>query len=89
MKKLDKLLKSYGKERCKTIVLYTWLLPCSYCCKKIIKELRRVQAECIIVYTSKMQDVTDGQEKKIVKDLEGAGIHVKNESYNQKLQTMD
>jgi hypothetical protein len=74
----DVLLRKYRSSTCQTIVLYTWLLPCARCTRKIKDKLGwgRQQARVVIVYTSKMQGVTEYHAREIVSDLEAAGITV-------------
>lgn len=64
------------------IVLYTWLLPCDYCTRQILKTLARetLQHDVILVYTSKMPEVSDEEEKYTVSTLRGSGITVKREA---------
>lgn len=86
---LSTLISNYSLP-CKSIVLYTWFLPCINCKDKIINTLSpyiRSEHQVILAYTIKMKDITDEESTLIVKDLEKAGITVKKVEYPQRLQS--
>ena len=61
MEKFDLLMSRYqlsGLLPCKSIVLYTWLLPCSQCTDKIIKKLEShaKNLRVVLLYTSKEKE---------------------------------
>lgn len=102
--KLDKLMAKFGEEKCKTIVLYTWLLPCDSrpnrkdCKATIIEKLGpwAKSKAVILVYTSKMSGdesgenpgVSDKKETEIVRDIEANNIRVLKEIYYTTLQPL-
>ena len=93
MDKLDLLMsryKSSGLPPCKSIVLYTWLLPCSQCTQRIIATLvshiLEERYKVILIYTSKMRDVSAMEAGRIVGDLRMAGITVIQEAYDERVQ---
>lgn len=84
--KLDTLMNAFGESRCQTIVLYTWLLPCKSCKKKIVKKLGHLaNKRVILAYTSKMLDMEQRDADKIEEDLKSAGIDVRKEWYPARL----
>lgn len=98
--KLDTLLENFGEDQCQTIVLYTWLLPCSSHKDQtggnskvtIIDKLGRLakNKQVILVYTEKLSSeelggVTDEEEARIVLEIQVAGISVLKEPYHHHL----
>lgn len=82
--KLDTLMDKFGEDKCKTIVLYTWLLPCDSrrnpnrkdCKAAIVEKLgpwAKKGKQVILVYTSKMSGDESG-EKPGVSDEKEAEI---------------
>ena len=93
MDKLDLLMTQYKSSDlpvCKSIVLYTWLLPCSQCTQRIIATLVSYFLEdryrVILIYTSKMRDVSAEEARRIVGDLRMAGITVIQEVYDERVR---
>ena len=93
--KLNTLMEKYGEQKCKTIVLYTWLLPCDSrqyevkdCKTEIIERLGpwvNEGKQVILVYTSPMSDVCEEKEDQIVEDIRAEGIIVLKEKYRSPL----
>lgn len=81
--KLDILMTRFDEDNCKTIVLYTWLLPCEWCKAEIIEQLSPWAAnegkQVILVYTC--SQVNEKKEHKIVQDIEAMKILVLKETY--------
>ena len=87
MNKLDTLLRQYqsvGMPECQTVVLYTWLLPCDSCADTIIRKLGQEgqRLRVILIYTSKVREVTENHACTIISKLEAAGITVRQEIYD-------
>lgn len=85
--KLDSLMEKFSSEKCQTIVLYTWLLPCDRHTRNcMLQKLRHFSKskQVIVVYTEKRPSnevgekigITDEEENKIVQEIEAAGILV-------------
>lgn len=99
--KLNTLMECFGELNCKTIVLYTWLLPCDIkrnkikdCKTAIIEKLGPLakNKQVILVYTTKWSGdgsgklgITKEKEEEIVQDIEKAGIIVQKERYYETL----
>ena len=64
----------------KTILLFTWILPCDQCKEKILQELQWEKKQLTIVYVTAGEKDKE-QERSTVQDLESAGITVKKTVY--------
>ncbi len=75
-------------QACRTILLYTWLLPCNNCTKEIIRILGPCTSICqvIVVYTSTMRYMPVAQQRENIRKLKAAGIAVKKEGYDKRLE---
>ncbi len=73
---------------CRSIVLYTWLLPCKGCTRRIRETLGPYANEynITVVYTSEGQGSFRGDPKEIEKELRLSGITLKHETYDQYLR---
>lgn len=83
MGKFDKLWSK--NQDCKTIVLYTWLLPCNSCADKIAKVLGSREEEVIVLYTSIVKDMQNEDYTCSKDKLRKAGIKVEQVNCNKKL----
>ncbi len=85
MRRFEALMRAYetytSLPKCRSILLYTWLFPCTWCKRKISRTLKSYTGshQVILVYTKSLtdDDTTD--------DLESAGIIVKHETYDKYL----
>ena len=86
LRKLNTLMEKYGEQ--KTILLYTWLLPCDShpkrkdCKTEIIERLGPWVVkgkQVILVYNSRMSDLCRKKEIQIVQDIQAKGITVQKE----------
>ena len=68
--------ESSGFNRCRTVVLFTWLLPCKKCTTRIINELGGRGLKVIVIYIIKHEKDTVDNELYTVKRLEKAKIDV-------------
>ena len=75
----------------RSILLYTWLLPCIRCAQEIIRVLEPYSQhqQVIVVYTATMRDVDAGTESAITGGLELAGITVIKKDYDEYLSPAD
>ena len=87
LERFDDLMESYGSFLVRSIVLYTWLLPCVNCMNRIIDRLRylRDHLKVIVIYTSNGFGVTQEKADRIIQDLREAGIIVVHEIYDYSL----
>lgn len=78
--KLNNLMDKFGKDNCKTVVLYTWLLPCEECKAEIIEKLSPLAKEgkqVILVYTHRQKPkVSEKDEDRVVREIEETKILV-------------
>ena len=75
----------------RSILLYTWLLPCIRCAQEIIRVLGPYsqQQQVIVVYTATMRDVDAQTESAITGGLQLTGITVIKEDYDDYLSPAD
>ena len=88
MDKFQVLLGSYqlsNRHGYTFLVLFTWLLPCWHCAERITTTLRGDSPKVSLFYISKMQGVSDEEERMIVAYLEGAGLKVIRETNDEVL----
>ena len=88
MVKFSILLQSFNlsnRHSHKSVVLFTWLLPCWHCAKRITSTLSGNSLKVILSYVSKMQNVSEEEERSIVAYLDGAGLRVIHEIYKKRL----
>ncbi len=82
MDRFNSLMRCYSihesKPICKTILLFTWILPCDDCKQKILEKLKRFlkQQQVILVYMIKGEKDED-QEGATISELKSAGVTVK------------
>ena len=82
---MDKFNKLRSKNKdCKTIVLYTWLLPCNSCAEEIAKVLGPYEGEVIVLYTSIVKDMHNEDDSK--DKLRNAGIKLEKVHYDKDLK---
>ena len=94
MRKFNRLMSSCREQRmppCQCIVLYTWLLPCEYCTRQILQTLasQTQHYKVILVYTTKMHDVSDENERDTVSTLKSNGISVRHKRYRNYLPSLE
>ena len=77
-------------EQCRTIVLYTWLFPCDNCKQEIINALKvyTKKYRVVLMYTSRMREMHDSEVMDITLELQKAGIEVRKETYDHKLERL-
>ena len=84
------IYNSLSMPRCRSIVLYTWLFPCSQCAEYIIKNLQDYiiegAYEVTVIYTSKQKDLKDEEIAKILSRFELAGIEALYVSFDELLK---
>ena len=71
--------ESSGINTCRTVVLFTWLLPCKKCTTRIINELGWRGLKVIVIYIIKHEKDTVDNELYTVERLEKANIEVMSE----------
>ena len=76
MEKFHVLQRSCEYSNRRFVVLFTWLLPCWRCAQRITSTLSGDSPNVSLFYISKMQDVSDEEERRIVAYLEEAGLRV-------------
>ena len=93
MKRWERLLCTYeslGRPSCRSIVIYTWLLPCMQCTEAIAESflpyIMAGQYEVTVVYTCKQRDLTDEAVAKIQSCFELSGIEVCYVPFDQRLR---
>ena len=90
MNRFDPLIRSYNAQEmpeCRSILIYTWLFPCDYCKREMIKKLHSYVTDCevIVVYTSTMADLDEGHVYRSTQEFEQTGIVVRQEDYDHYL----
>ena len=88
LERFDELLDR-NASNCQSIVLYTWFVPCEGCTRKIIRMLGQfTETYCVtVVYSSKMNDMSEELEKRNTSKLEAAHITVIRKRYMKHLQS--
>ncbi len=73
------------RPQCQTILLYTWLFPCDYCKREILRIFKFYTRDyrVILVYTSTVKDMDEEEVTKSTRDFEQAGIDVRKEKYDK------
>ena len=83
------MYSSLGMPQCRSLVLYSWLLPCLRCTEYIVKMLQDFiinrMFEVTVIYCSKQRDLKDEEIVRILNCFEIAGIEVLYVSYDQLL----
>ena len=86
--KFDLLKTSFESSRfnrCRTVVLFTWILPCKKCTTQIINKLGGRGHKVIVIYIIKHIKNTARDELYTVKRLEKAKIDVMSECYDHRV----
>ena len=85
LERFDELL-ARNASSCRSIVLYTWFVPCEDCTRKIIHVLGQLTYRVTVVYSSKMRNMIEEEERRNMSNLEAAGITVIKRRYTGYLQ---
>jgi deoxycytidylate deaminase len=88
MEKFETLLNACKyNTQCRSIVLYSWLLPCHPCAELLIQKLQKYMDafEIAVIYTSKQRDLKDEDRVSILKSFENARIKTFCVSFDQRL----
>jgi hypothetical protein len=93
MKDFETLLSIYNSLKMpsyRSVVLYTWLLPCHNCADCMIQKLQEYIIDCAfevtVIYTSKQRDLKDEEIVPILNRFEVAGIEVLYVPFDQLLK---
>ena len=84
LERFDELLNRNASS-CQSIVLYTWFVPCEGCTRKIIRVLGQLTYRVTVVYSSKMRNMIEEEERRNTRKLKAAGITVIRRRYEEHL----